>query len=599
MLDELVRTGVVAPDRAESVRRARKRSGAELAGILLQRRLAGPEEIARARAEVLGVQWADLAVHPPDRRLLDTLGTTQAIRLGVVPWRRLGRATLIVAPSRALFEAALPALEAAFGRCHLAIAEAEAITAAILAQKRVSLTRLAETRVPLLDSCRALFQSRWEGLVVALAVGLPLALVFAGGPLLLIATGWAVLTLLATAALKLAAALHALLPAARAPADLRELTTATLPRISILVPLYQETDIARHLLARLQKLNYPRDRLEVILVTESEDFTTRDTLAATPLPHWFRQITVPPGRVKTKPRALNFALDHCRGTIVGVYDAEDAPEPDQLLHVAGGFAHAASDVACLQGRLDYYNPDQNWLSRCFTMEYAAWFRVVLPALAAFRLPVPLGGTTLFFRRAALEELHGWDAHNVTEDADLGLRLTRRGYRTELIDTVTYEEANCWAWPWVRQRSRWLKGYALTYAAHMRRPAALWSDLGPWGFLGVQLIFLCTLSQFLLAPVLWSFWFILLGWGHPLLPFLPEGAFAWLIGLFLGSEVIGFSLVALGLRRTRHRGLWRWMPLLLVYFPLGTAAAYKAAAEVIGKPYYWDKTVHGAALAPES
>ncbi|MEM1101254.1 MAG: glycosyltransferase family 2 protein [Pseudomonadota bacterium] len=597
-LDELTRSGIIPLDRAESARRAAKRTGSRPEDIILHRRLATEAQIAAARATVLGVQLADLDRYPPERLLLDALGATEAIRFGVLPWRRLGNTTLVAAPSQEAFEAAGPALTASLGQCALVIAEPNAITQAILRKKRTYLTRLAETRVPIRESCRALFGARWEIGIAALAVAVLIALAFASGPVLLVATCWALLTLVATTLLKIAAAVISLIRKVPAPPDMRGLQTAALPRISILVPLYEETRIAQHLLARLQKLNYPRDRLDVILITERDDFTTRDTLAATALPHWFRHLTVPPGRVKTKPRALNFALDHCRGTIVGVYDAEDAPEPDQLLHVAGAFARAEGDVACLQGRLDYYNPEENWLSRCFTMEYAAWFRVLLPGLAALRFPVPLGGTTLFFRRAALEELHGWDAHNVTEDADLGLRLARKGLRTELIDTVTHEEANCRAWPWVRQRSRWLKGYAITYAAHMRRPAALWRDLGPWGFLGVQVLFLCTLSQFLLAPLLWSFWLVVFGWAHPILPLLPENGLLWIMGLFIISELSGFGLVALGLRQTRHGHIWPWMLLLPAYFPLGTAAAYKAAGELLGRPFYWDKTVHGVTLTAE-
>jgi len=417
---------------------------------------------------------------------------------------------------------------------------------------------------------------------------------------------WAVLTLAATASLRAAAAIAAVMDpgpsdALRAippPGEGRAISTRQLPTISVMVALYKETEIAQHLVARLQRLNYPREKLDIILVTESEDITTQDTLARTTLPHWMRQVTVPPGKVKTKPRALNFALDHCRGAIIGVYDAEDAPEPDQLLTVAAHFARAPPEVACLQGRLDFYNPRQNWLSRCFAMEYAAWFRVVLPGLAKLGLPVPLGGTTLFFRRSALDALHGWDAHNVTEDADLGLRLARHGYRTELVDTVTYEEANCHAWPWVRQRSRWIKGYAITYAVHMRRPLKLLFDLGLWGFLGVQVLFACSLSQFLMAPVLWSYWPILFGYDHPVLSTMSEITLTALIAFFLVTEVIGLAVVVLGISKTHHKGLVPWTPTLMGYFYLGTAAAYKALLELFWRPFYWDKTSHGITLSQD-
>ncbi len=229
---------------------------------------------------------------------------------------------------------------------------------------------------------------------------------------------------------------------------------------------------------------------------EERDDVTRNTLAQTDLPPWMKVIEVPyTSGLTTKPRALNYALDFCRGRIIGVWDAEDAPDPDQLETVARCFHAAPPEVACLQGILDYYNPRANWLSRCFTVEYATWWRIIMPGIARLGFVIPLGGTTLFFRREALEKVQGWDAHNVTEDADLGFRLARFGYRTELIPTVTYEEATCRPWAWIRQRSRWLKGFMVTYFVHMRRPHQLMADLGPRKFWGFQIFFLTAISQF--------------------------------------------------------------------------------------------------------
>jgi cellulose synthase/poly-beta-1,6-N-acetylglucosamine synthase-like glycosyltransferase len=301
---------------------------------------------------------------------------------------------------------------------------------------------------------------------------------------------------------------------------------------------------------------------------------------------------VPEGKLKTKPRALNYALEFCRGSIIGIYDAEDAPAPDQIRKMVSHFHRRGPEVACLQGVLDFYNARANWLARCFAIEYAAWFRVVLPGLSRLGIPVPLGGTTLFFRRAALESLGGWDAHNVTEDADLGLRLARHGFRTEFLDSVTEEEANCRAWPWVRQRSRWLKGYAMTWATHMRRPALLWRQLGGKGFFGVQVLFLGTLSQFALAPLLWSFWGLSLGLQHPLAAALPEGGMQVLFGLFLAAELVNLGVGAMGVHRAGKPGLIAWLPMLHFYFPLASLASYKAFWEMAARPFYWDKTRHG-------
>jgi glycosyltransferase XagB len=370
-------------------------------------------------------------------------------------------------------------------------------------------------------------------------------------------------------------------------------TIARLPTVSILVPLFDEEDIAARLVTRLSRLDYPKELLDVILVVEEDDLTTRSALAKSQLPPWMRIVVAPHAALRTKPRALNFALDFARGSIVGVYDAEDAPEPGQLHSVVERFHQRGSELACVQGVLDYYNPRSNWLSRCFTIEYAAWFRIVLPGIERLGLPVPLGGTTLFFRRTVLEELGGWDAHNVTEDADLGIRLARHGYRTELLDSVTEEEANCRPLAWVRQRSRWLKGYAMTYAVHMRDPALLLRQLGWWRFLGIQVLFAGTLTQYLLAPVMWSFWLVALGLWHPLTGAVP-GAFFWTLGgLFFISEAVNLTVGWLAVSdRKHHRFLRPWVPTLHLYFPLGALAAYKGAWELLTNPYYWDKTAHG-------
>jgi glycosyltransferase XagB len=364
------------------------------------------------------------------------------------------------------------------------------------------------------------------------------------------------------------------------------------PVVSIIVALYREASIAPRLVRRLALLDYPAELLDVILAVEAEDHVTLDALATAELPPWMRVVIVPEGQVKTKPRALNHALDHARGAIIGVYDAEDAPEPDQILKVIERFQRSGPDVACLQGVLDYYNPCTNWLSRCFTIEYAGWFRLVLPGLARLGLVVPLGGTTLFFRRDVLDQLGAWDAHNVTEDADLGLRLARHGYRTELVDTVTFEEANCRTFPWIKQRSRWIKGYIMTWAVHMRQPRLLWRQLGPKGFWGFQVLFLGTIAQFLLAPLLWSFMVLTFGFGHPMFDALPM-PFIWAIfGIFFLSEVANILIGALGLGRTAH-GLSRiWVLTLKVYFPLASLAAYKGLVELATRPFYWDKTTHG-------
>ncbi|MEM9129746.1 MAG: glycosyltransferase [Pseudomonadota bacterium] len=463
---------------------------------------------------------------------------------------------------------------------------------------RDALTETACARVPPLESCRTWAANHGRRLVfVALAIG-ALATISMLYPLmiLLVLAAWAAFTLIVTAMLKTAAFITRLAEADASEEKPPQEQSAPLPRVSVLVPMFRETEVAHALIARLTQLTYPKCLLDVLLVLEEEDELTRRTLAQIDLPSWIRVVVVPDGQPRTKPRAMNYALDYCTGDIVGIYDAEDAPGPDQITRIARRFQQVPDDVVCLQGILDYYNPDQNWFSRCFTMEYAAWFRLLMPGMARLGFAIPLGGTTLFFRRSALEELGGWDAHNVTEDADLGFRLARHGFRTEMIETVTDEEANCRPWAWIKQRSRWLKGYMTTYLVHMKQPRLLYRQLGAWKFWGFQAHFVAAVSQVLLAPVLLSFWLVFLGQTHPLEAVLPRAFIVGLAALFLTIEVINMTIFAVAVWGQKHRHLLPWVPTMHFYLPLGAIAAYKALYELVVNPFFWDKTKHGLSLA---
>ncbi|MBF9059761.1 glycosyltransferase [Rhodobacterales bacterium HKCCSP123] len=331
----------------------------------------------------------------------------------------------------------------------------------------------------------------------------------------------------------------------------------------------------------------------MLLVVEEGDTLTRAVLARTSLPGWARVIAVPQGAPRTKPRALNFALGFAKGEIIGIYDAEDRPDPDQITRVAERFSALGPDTACLQGRLDYYNAGHNLLSRLFAIEYAVWFRVLLPGVERLGLFVPLGGTTLFLRRDALERVGGWDAHNVTEDAELGLRLARRGYRTEILDTTTFEEANAAVLPWIRQRSRWQKGYLMTWAVAMRAPWALWRDLGTKRFVAMQVQILCAVAGFLVAPLLWTLMVKPFGIAHPLDATVGPTGYGVLATGFVASLCLS---VAIAIRATHAPHLRRLRPFILlseVYFLLATLSAWRAFAEMLLRPFWWAKTEHGA------
>ncbi|WP_297772471.1 glycosyltransferase [uncultured Roseovarius sp.] len=589
---ELVRAGAISQIDAALAETVRQHCDTSLDRILRAEGLATEEDLLTAHARRLATRKlsdADVA----KAEIFETgIDPRKLLKHGILPLISGAGVSVLATASPESLASLRPVLPEALARAQGVIAPRPAIHDRIALEHRAHLRECAESRVPAHESCRT-----WGGafgrrlgatLAVLSLIGL-LSVIFPVAVFSVFAA-WACLTLLVSAGLKTAAfvAQSARRDTPRPePAHLQPL-----PKVSILVPLFRETEIAHALIARLSRLTYPKCLLDVILVLEEEDDLTRATLAGIDLPPWVKPVVVPDGKPRTKPRAMNYALDFCEGDIIGIFDAEDAPEPDQITMVARRFQQAPRDVACLQGILDYYNPTQNWLARCFTIEYATWFRTMLPGMARLGLAIPLGGTTLYFRRDVLEELGGWDAHNVTEDADLGFRLARHGYRTEMIETVTEEEANCRFWPWIKQRSRWLKGYMTTYLVHMRRPQLLYAQLGPRKFWGFQAHFVSALSQFLLAPFLWSFWLVLFGLPHPLDTVLPTGMKAALGSVFLMVELLNIFIYMSSVSRPRHRHLMLWAPSMHFYIPIGALAAYKAVYEIVLKPFFWDKTTHG-------
>lgn len=527
----------------------------------------------------------------PDPRLIARLKPEVCLKNRVLPWRTISGRVIVMAASVERFLNMQDALKVLFGPVHLVLIPSDRLDQTLAKMCHSTLMQSAEERTPLDESCRGWHAGKAMRWGITLVAMLASCLLLWPKATLLTLCGWTVATLTLNTLLKIAAVYWHLRDGGLAPAAIGA-DRVDLPIVSILVPLFRERDIAGALVGRLERLDYPRDKLDICLVLEADDSTTQAALAQTELPLWMRAIKVPMGTLQTKPRALNYALNFTRGSIIGVYDAEDAPDPDQVRKVVQGFAERGPEVACLQGRLDYYNDRSNWLARCFTIEYATWFRIVLPGLEKMGLVVPLGGTTLFFRRDILEDLGGWDAHNVTEDADLGVRLARYGYRTEIIETTTQEEANARPWPWVKQRSRWLKGYAITYLVHMRNPAKLLRDIGLWRFFGVQLLFAGTITQFLMAPLLWSFWLMLFGLPHPLATMLPGSVLLAFAAVFVLSEAIGICVMAMAAIAANKRHLIIWTPTLHFYFPLAALAAYKGVFELMSRPFYWDKTTHG-------
>ncbi|MCX7667384.1 MAG: glycosyltransferase [Atribacterota bacterium] len=376
--------------------------------------------------------------------------------------------------------------------------------------------------------------------------------------------------------------------------EIKTLDPAALPVYTVLLPLHREPlFVIQQLLESIRRLDYPQEKLDVIFLIEEDDPETLNYCKMSKPPYNVRFIIVPRGLPKTKPRACNFGLLFARGEFLTIYDAEDIPDKDQLKKAVAAFQKFPPEFICFQAALNFYNPNQNLLTRLFTLEYSYWFDYLLPGLFTLKLPIPLGGTSNHFRTDILRELGGWDPFNVTEDADLGMRASYRGYRVGILNSTTFEEANSHLKNWIRQRSRWLKGYLQTFLVHNRNPWHIFKKSGFRGWLTLQLFIGGTPLGEAVSVLMWG---IFLTWlflrRTIILPFLPDsliiiGSFNLLWGNFLG---IYLSMLAVF-----RRNLYTLLPFSILnpfYWILAGIAAWKGIWQLFSRPFFWEKTIHG-------
>lgn len=375
--------------------------------------------------------------------------------------------------------------------------------------------------------------------------------------------------------------------------EVQSIDPRTLPTYSILVPAYREERVIGRLLTSLAELDYPADKLDIIILFEEDDPATLAAAKAAAPGANVRFLIVPAGEPQTKPKACNVGLLYAMGEHLVVYDAEDRPEPDQLRKAVLAFRHGPARLACVQAALNYYNWNENFLTRMFTLEYSFWFDYLLPGLDRLRMPIPLGGTSNHFRTAVLRELGGWDPFNVTEDADLGIRAAMHGYRVGIINSTTFEEANKQLGNWIRQRSRWIKGYMQTALVFSRDPVGLVRRAGLRQTVGFILLIAGTPLIFLFQPIaigLTVVWLVTRT--HALAPLFPP----WLLYLSLFNLLIGNALaIYVNMFAVFKRRLHVLVPFALLnplYWLLHSIASFKALGQLFTRPYYWEKTAHG-------
>jgi len=574
---------------------AHARSRHRLGEVLIRRGFASRLSVARALAEQAGLPFVLIADRPPARELLAGVDPQELARLRLAPIARSDSGAVVVATSEQPTDALRTSAEALLGATVEFVMTSEwDIVQYLLHAHAVSVGRraaygLAEADLDL--SARRVLT--WPQALVG-AVGLALvvlAILLWPRASLGVALAATSLVLAGLVAFKMWVAIEGAGREPRRPKQL--LTDAQLPTYSVLVPLYREAAVAPRLLASLGALDYPPEKLEILVLLEQDDLETRQALIAQRPPANVTLVEVPREGPSTKPKACNVGLLIATGELLVIFDAEDRPEPDQLRVVASLFAESEPDVACIQAALNYHNAGANLLTRLFALEYSLWFDYVLPGLDALGLPIPLGGTSNHFRTDALRDLGGWDPFNVTEDADLGIRAAVMGTRVRVVASTTWEEAIGRIPGFLRQRTRWIKGYMQTGLVHLRHPWRLaravgWAQMAGFVLLvvGTPLVFLLLwpLDLVFVASLVVPSRLVIGSLGAPVVAI-------GLVDLVVGNAMmIYLSMVAVFRRRQ-----WSLVPAAIltpVYWLLHATASLRALGQLATRPHFWDKTEHG-------
>ncbi len=432
--------------------------------------------------------------------------------------------------------------------------------------------------------------ARWQRAAgAAAALGAVALLVIA--PLVLSIILVAAITAITAAHVVIAVAARRRRPRAGAPGRAVAVPDAELPSYTILVPAYQEQDVIGGMVRCLDNIDYPRDRLEALILVERRDAATKQAIAEADPAEFIRIVEIPPGAPQTKPRSCNAGLLLAKGDLIVIYDAEDRPDPDQLRLVAAQFAASDDTLACVQAKLMVANAARSFITRQFALEYCLRYELTLPGLARLGLPIPLGGTSNHFRTQVLRELGGWDAWNVTEDADLGMRCSALGYRVEVAHSFTHGEMPHQVKAWTKQRTRWLNGFMLTALVHTRNPARTWRTFGRAGTITMLTFMAGTPLLYLAQPVVLAIWASgYTGFAARHLPVSFPLAMTQLAILAVWT-----ALVIAAARRHKLTSAV-FAPLLPAYWLMHWTASWRGLYQLFRAPFLWEKTPHPAIAA---
>jgi cellulose synthase/poly-beta-1,6-N-acetylglucosamine synthase-like glycosyltransferase len=608
--DLLVERGLLTEDGLARALDVQERTGDRLGSIVMALGLVKRRDLYGVLADLWHLPFADLLLTPPDTDLIQRFDRTDLVNLRFIPMRHysygFGEEVLLVAisdqPSQAIEEACYAKL-GAHNRIEFFVTTDWDIDKVIGDVFRDELIATATMGLYYRNPEESAFRPfrRWQ--VTSLAIAATLLVI---GLFVVTSETLVLLSILVNGAFLSSIVFKAVTSIAGSlqeatqgisQAELDALDDRDLPMYTILVPVFREANIVGMLMDNLRNLDYPASKLEILLLIEEVDKETLEAARAAKPPETVTFVIIPDGQPRTKPRACNVGLFFARGEYLVIYDAEDRPEPDQLRKAVVAFQKGGDKLVCVQAALNYFNATENFLTRMFTLEYSYWFDYMLPGLDRLNLPIPLGGT--HFRTETLRKLGGWDPFNVTEDADLGIRASAEGYTIGVINSTTYEEANRELGNWIRQRSRWIKGYMQTTLVYLRNPIDLVRRVGLKNALGFAMLIGGTPLTFLATmPMLLLFlaWLVL---GVNLDALFPgELLYVGMFNLFLGNSIM-VLVNMFGVVRRRNYGLTLFSLANPLYWMLHSIASYKALWQLITKPFYWEKTNHGLTKQPNT
>ena len=596
--DLLVARGIATDEEIADALDEQERTGSRLGDVLVHSGVVSEPELVAILAEQFELPLVDLSEYEPDPAALELIPEPLARHLRVVPIA-MDETTLYLAIADVLDDDTVAAL-----REHTSLElrgflstrnSIDGLLQRVHGGEYVTVARSELlTRFPE-ESANRVLSGEQKVFFIALLVLVILALALFPVVTIIVLIAAASLFYTSTSLYKFVLTYNALGHSYEIDVTQEELDALDerdLPPYTILVPLYREANVLPKLVHGIGALDYPKTKLDVRLLCEEDDDETVPAIRAMNLPPHFKLIVVPDAQPKTKPKACNYGLLQADGRYVVIFDAEDIPDRDQLKKVVVAFTKADPRVTCIQAKLNYFNSDQNLLTRWFTTEYSMWFDLLLPGLDAQDVPIPLGGTSNHFITDRLVDLAAWDPFNVTEDADLGIRLHKAGFKTAMIDSTTLEEANSDLNNWIRQRSRWIKGYVQTWLVHMRHPWRLMDQIGLKSWISFQLV-VGGVFIFLLNPIFWTmttvFFFTEAGFIQQLFPSFVFYAAAF--QLFIGNFVFMYLNVAGSVQRG-YFDLAKYALLSPLYWGLMSVAAWKGFLQLFYRPFYWEKTVHG-------